>query len=183
MENSQISRSVVDLLNQLVHVTDALALMERDETTMAMALAIWLELEERAPAKSAVLPFIKTRGEQCKSESFCAAHCMDIRLPPLPGLLVQVTLYHMFLLISNPALSLRKLCSFFDSTMMAWLGALVPLWHGQVLGHGRTCSNGSPLIRRVGGLWQSRLAMIHTCASGAADLRVHGHTVPHWSGG
>lgn len=105
LEQSQLCRGVLDLLHQVwssvrtvvfhffslsqvVPITKALDLMQRENTTLGEALCIWLELEERLPPRCAALTIVRNRGEQAKTPEFCAGHALDIRLPALPGMVI-----------------------------------------------------------------------------------------------
>ena len=62
VESAVVNRGVLDLCNMLFDVTSALAVMEKESTSVGMATEIWLELLERTPRTSPVLPFIKERA-------------------------------------------------------------------------------------------------------------------------
>lgn len=82
LESAMTNRNVLDLVQQLDVVANALQLLQRSRTTIGESLCIWMELEERLPPRSSILPFVRARGLQAKSGLFAAAHILDHRLPP-----------------------------------------------------------------------------------------------------
>lgn len=67
-----------------------------------MAVCIWNELIQRLPAKSAIMPFVRARAENCLSSGMMlAASLMDTRLPVLEGMSVQLATQFMAAISSD----------------------------------------------------------------------------------
>jgi hypothetical protein len=95
LENQQVCRLVVDLIQQVDPVCHALRLMEVSARTLSEAACIMEELLDRLPKRSAMLEIAKTRVTESTQGMWAAALLMDNRFPDPEGHQVETAMEFM----------------------------------------------------------------------------------------
>ena len=80
LENSQISRAVLDLIQMLLPVSSALMVMQSSWMTLGLATELWTELLERTPASSPMRSILEHRAvEALNDPNFIMGNLLDPR--------------------------------------------------------------------------------------------------------